>query len=140
MHKIWIKNVAVNVERLSIKVAGSFVPQRSCCLGGFNTFFNMKVFRPLHFVKHTSISLSESDAISLIDRSMEIHYVLYEFTLTLNLFFQFQLLVVCLTAFIIIVFDCFYLLVLLNGFGSCKYNGFRKYHSTNKNISIKISI
>lgn len=54
------------------------------------------------------------DSLETIDRAMDIQQILFEFSQIINSYYRFQLLIVILTAFIIIVFDCYYLLEVLN--------------------------
>lgn len=61
------------------------------------------------------------DSLQTIDKAMEIQQILFEFADVINSYFKFQLLVVILTAFIVIVFDCYYLLEVLNNPAKRKY-------------------
>lgn len=51
-----------------------------------------------------------TDIIDIIDRSMDIQQVLFEMAQLVNAYFCFQTLMVILSAFIRIVFDCYYML------------------------------
>lgn len=60
------------------------------------------------------ISTLKTDSLDTIDRAMDIQQILFEFSQIINSYYRFQLLIVILTAFIIIVFDCYYLMEVLN--------------------------
>lgn len=65
---------------------------------------------------------SASDTpISTIIHAMKIHQVLCDITAMINSYFEMQLLVIILTAFIVIVFDSYYIMELLNESVASKY-------------------
>lgn len=72
--------------------------------------------------KITYTSDKKHDSLEIIDRAMEIQQILYEFSSELNSYFQFQLLLIILTAFIVIIFNCFYLLSIFGGQVKSKIN------------------
>lgn len=65
-------------------------------------------------IKNVMTSALKTDSLDTIDRAMDIQQILFEFSQIINSYYRFQLLIVILTAFIIIVFDCYYLLEVLN--------------------------
>lgn len=70
----------------------------------------------------------KTGSLETIDRAMEIQQILYEFSQIINSYYRFQLLIVILTAFIIIVFDCYYLLEVLNNpHQRIAYTAYRQY-------------
>lgn len=62
----------------------------------------------------TATCAPQTSSLETIDRAMDIQQILFEFSQIVNSYYKFQLLIVILTAFIIIVFDCYYLLEVLN--------------------------
>lgn len=58
-------------------------------------------------------NINKTDSLEIIERAMDMQQILYQFSELLNSYFRFQLLIVILTAFIIIVFDSYYVLFIL---------------------------
>lgn len=56
-----------------------------------------------------------TDAMETIDRAMDIQQILYELSTMVNRFYRCQILIVVLCAFLMIVFDTYYLLLLIAG-------------------------
>lgn len=74
----------------------------------------------------TATSVPQTSSLETIDRAMDIQQILFEFSQIVNSYYKFQLLIVILTAFIIIVFDCYYLLEVLNNPSQRKLKSFER--------------
>lgn len=64
-----------------------------------------------NWTPHASDIDSPDTALDIVERSMDIQQILYELALHVNAYFRFQALIVIMTAFVLIVFDCYYLIV-----------------------------
>lgn len=62
----------------------------------------------------------QQQLMDIVERAMDINQILYELCTHVNSYFRFQSLVVFVTAFVLIVFDCYYLIDELTSSRHCK--------------------
>lgn len=63
--------------------------------------------------------LEPDTTLDMVDRSMDIQQILYELAMHVNTYFRFQALILMMTAFMLIVFDCYYLIEEFTSTTSC---------------------